>query len=603
MEGRLLGATGEPCRTSILNQKQFPFTLYEPPRSQQQPEIITVDAWYESIGNEFEAKRFMPGADEQLLQFPDLSRMQRYPLFDIEFDDAFHLLALEEKLLRIHVPLQEEYVLELVFAHARFKTIHENPAPEGPEFSERDVESRFLPQFARRRRSCVLARGVMSARGHVEPARRDCFFPRPFLEQRRPPAFIHDEAMKSAVPHALPMGVAARNRCSGFFTGTVHHVEAFFIHAFTSPAHRTVLVSGPHYTPGSFFWQRVVLSSIINTNAVLAGPMDISGFYSSVPGAYVAQSFFHSFTTALLVDAAIRVWKIEDPAARQRFRLLIIFFPVVSYPLYQLINSERGTLSFRPEALFDSARWMDLELLPGTPAGVLFLALLAVTTLLFLVQELVPVVNHSLVSRRSEAKGRKPPPDSPVCKALAGFPGAKPEVLLIDDDDLLIFVTTGKQPALYLSSASVNALSEDELQTAIAHELAHIERNKRPLLIVTFLLRVVQFFNIVSLIEFRRIVQEEEIICDDRAVALTGKPEALAGTLRKFHPEREDAEQEASSGESVNPRERLEQYGHSLLIDNRIARLEAYEAETGNSARLPLALTTIAVVVMNYYVL
>ena len=328
--------------------------------------------------------------------------------------------------------------------------------------------------------------------------------------------------------------------------------------------------------------------------------MNIPGFYSAIPGLYIAQSFFHSLTTALIVDAAIRVWKIEDPAARQRFRLLIIFFPVVSFPLYQSINPERGSLVFRLDALFDSWRWMNLELMPGVHAGVLFLALFVMTTLLFFIQELVPVVKHSLSSRKSESQGRKPPPDSAVCRALAGLPGLKPDIFLINDDDLLLFVTTGKRPALYISSGSVNTLTEDELQTAIAHELAHVERNKSPLLIATFILRVVQFFNIVSLIEFRRIVQEEEVICDDAAVTLTGKPDALAGTLRKFHPT-ENGEQDAAD-EGLNTRDRIEQYGHSLLIDNRITRLETWGAENRSKAYLPLAVTAAAVVVLNYFI-
>jgi len=326
--------------------------------------------------------------------------------------------------------------------------------------------------------------------------------------------------------------------------------------------------------------------------------MNISSLYNSYPGLYIAQSFAHSFTTALLVDAAIRVWKIEDPAVRQKFRLLIVIFPVLSFPLYQLINPDRGSLSFRLGALFDSSRWMNLELFPGIQAGLLFIALLSLTTLLFLSQELVPVVQHALSSRRTELKGEKPPDDSPVCKALDALSGPKPEVFLINDDDLIIFVTTGKNPALYLSTGSVEALNGEELQTAIAHELAHIERNKRPVLVVAFLLRVLQFFNIVSLIEFRRIVQEEEIICDDVAVTLTGNPTALAGTLRKFHPAED--EQAGLPEAALNTRDRMEQYGHSLLIENRIRRLETYSAQMHQEELIPFILTATAVVVINY---
>ena len=284
--------------------------------------------------------------------------------------------------------------------------------------------------------------------------------------------------------------------------------------------------------------------------------MSLSSLYNSYPGLYIAQSFLHSLTTALIVDAAIRVWKIEHPAMRQKFRFFIIFFPVVSYPLYQLVNPDRGSLSFRLGALFDSSRWLNLELLSGVSAGIIFIVLLALTTLLFFSQELVPVVQHALQSRREELLGEKLSEDSPVMRALTAFTDVKPDVFIIQDDDLVLFVTTGKKPALYLSTGSMRALSEDELHTAIAHELAHIERNKRPLLVITFLLRVLQFFNIVSLIEFRRIVQEEEIICDDTAVTQTGKPQALAATLRKFHPEN-DGEADPQPNAAINTRSLL----------------------------------------------
>jgi Zn-dependent protease with chaperone function len=326
--------------------------------------------------------------------------------------------------------------------------------------------------------------------------------------------------------------------------------------------------------------------------------MNISSLYNSYPGLYIAQSFVHSLTTALLVDAAIRVWKIKDPATRQRLRLLIIIFPVLSFPLYQFINPDRISLSFRLGALFDSSRWMNLELLPGVQAGILFILLLSLTTLLFLSQELVPVVKHALSSRQSESQGEKPPDDSPVVRILAALPGPKPEVSLIHDKDLILFVTTGKKPVLYISTGSLKALTEDELQTAIAHELAHIERNKKPILVVAFLLRVLQFFNIVSLIEFRRIVQEEEIICDDAAVALTNNSKALAGTLRKFHPA-DDEQTDLPDPAQISP-DRMEQYSHSLLIESRIVRLETYGVQIEKGGVIPFILTTTAVVVINY---
>jgi hypothetical protein len=327
--------------------------------------------------------------------------------------------------------------------------------------------------------------------------------------------------------------------------------------------------------------------------------MNISTFYYSYPGMYIAQAFCHSFITALLVDAALHAWKIENPVERQRFRLIIIILPIVSFPLYQIINPQRGSLDFRMNALFDITRWLNLEIWHGISVGFLFLLLLSFTTLVFIVQEMGPIIKHSLASRGKEAQGERPAPDSVVSMALAKLPDPKPEVFIVEDDDLVLFVTTGKRPAIFFSSGTIEALTEEEIQTAIAHEMAHIERNKRPLLIITFLLRVVQFFNPITLVEFRRIVQEEENICDDAAVTLTGKSQALADTLRKFHGPVDDDLTE-QDGIAAPLKDRLEDFSHAMIIENRIMRLEGNPFPRLTRDRFAFLLTSAVIVIINY---
>jgi Zn-dependent protease with chaperone function len=328
--------------------------------------------------------------------------------------------------------------------------------------------------------------------------------------------------------------------------------------------------------------------------------MNIVNFYNSYPGMYITQSLLHSFIAALLVDASIQAWKIENPVVRQRFRLLVIVLPILSFPLYQVINPLRSSLSFRLDALFDMTRWLNLEIWRGISAWALLLVLLSFTTIVFIVQEIIPIIRHALASRGKEAQGERPAADSAVSKALAHLPDPKPEVFIIQDDDLILFVTTGKRSAIFISTGTAGTLTEEEIQTAIAHEIAHIERNKRPLLIVTFLLRVVQFFNPIALVEFRRIVQEEEKICDDIAITLTGKSQALADTLRKFHgPADEDDEEQP---DITLARDRLEEFSHAIIIEERIARLEANRIQRRTKDRFALVMTCIAILMINYRV-
>lgn len=327
--------------------------------------------------------------------------------------------------------------------------------------------------------------------------------------------------------------------------------------------------------------------------------MDISLFFNGWPGMYLAQSFLHSLTAALIVDTALIAWKIEDPVVRQRFRLLVLIVPILSFPLYQLLSPERGSALFRLDALFDIDRWLDLEIWGMVPVGVLFLLFLIFTSVIFLLQEMLPITHHALAAQDEEPEGNQPEPESRVTRALESIPGNKPGVFIIDDEEHLMFSSTGKDPTVYLSGGLVEALSFDELRAALAHEIGHIRRSRRPVMVLTFLLRVLMFYNPIILMEFRRIVQEEEKICDDLAVELTGSREALAGALRKFYfPDEE--EQGHMMRDSPRLRDRLEEYSHTLLMESRILRLEEPQPPVaGGFAAFATVLATILTV--NYY--
>lgn len=327
----------------------------------------------------------------------------------------------------------------------------------------------------------------------------------------------------------------------------------------------------------------------------------IVSFFGSVPGMYVAQSFFHALVAAILADRAVEVWKITNPLVIQRFRLTVILCAIFSFPAYQAINSRRGSLSFRLGALFDSSRWLQLELPGHIPLGMIFLAVLALVSLLFLVQEVIPVVRHILESKEEIQKGLVGDYEPSAGTAMDILPAERPPVHVIDDEDPVIFSTTGRDPAIYLSRGLIAMLEPEEMKAAIAHELAHIERNRRPLLIAVFLLRIVMFFNPVVLLEFRKAVQDEENICDDQAVALTGDPCALAVTLRKIH--REPGELDlAKLRELSKLRDSLEEHSLSTHLQNRIMRLEAERTDKTRKETGPFVVTVVTVAVLNYFI-
>lgn len=329
--------------------------------------------------------------------------------------------------------------------------------------------------------------------------------------------------------------------------------------------------------------------------------MSLSTFFNSVIGMYLAQSFCHAVIAAMITDRALKAWRIYDPLVRQRFRLIVILFPIVSFPLYQLINPARGSALFRLDSLFDINRWLFLEIWGLMPVSLAFLLLFAITSLVFIFQEMLPVLRHTLDTGRPEQESARLETGRFIEEACRRLSIQKPEVVLLDDDSPILFSTTGSNPVVFVSTGLSQALTAEQMQAALAHELAHIARNRRPLLIAVFLLRIIMFFNPVVLVKFRRAVRDEEKICDDIAVSLTRDPAALAATLKMFY-------QKADEAPGPDPQKvfalnvSLEEYSHNLHLADRIRRLESGSTDRVEQWGVPFTITLLAVAVLNYFI-
>lgn len=329
--------------------------------------------------------------------------------------------------------------------------------------------------------------------------------------------------------------------------------------------------------------------------------MNLSVFFNSYPGRYIAQSFLHALIAAIITDRALHVWNISNPLIRQRFRLIVVLLPVLLFPLFQLINPERGDISFRLNSLFDINRWLNLELWGVVPLGWFFISIIFIATAIFLFQEMIPILKHIFESKKS-AYDTKDSDDYPVVRqAMEPLPVEKPEVFIFDDDEYVLFSTTGKNAAVFISTGIIKTLTVEQLQAAITHEIAHIIRNKRPFLIMIFLFRVIMFFNPVVLLEFRRITQEEEKICDDITVSLTKKPHALYETLKKLYHKDKNINP-LQLGNLSEMRDTLEEYSHNIHIENRIVRLEKTSIQESYGEWPRLIFTVIIIAGICYFV-
>ncbi|MEJ2695423.1 MAG: M56 family metallopeptidase [Candidatus Sulfobium sp.] len=322
-------------------------------------------------------------------------------------------------------------------------------------------------------------------------------------------------------------------------------------------------------------------------------------------GKYIVQSVFHSLVALLMVEMSLRIWQTESASERFMYRLQVIILPFIMYPVFQLINPARGSLYFvEDSAFFSSMRWLRLDLFGQVPFYFLFLAVLLAVSVLVVVQEVVPVVKHSL-DKNGEFPGT---PASPEVKGMVEEMSTamnidNPSVFLLDKTTPVIYTTGTKSHSIVISRGLVRVFDERQLRSALAHELAHIVRRSNITTLLVFLVRICMFYNPVSLLEFRRIVQDDEHICDDITISVTRDPKALAAALKVFYagPGRKSGGGEHVSVSALS--DSIERSSHDLLLKERIARLENSDnLEYQQPGWGRYLLTLGAIVVVNYYV-
>jgi Zn-dependent protease with chaperone function len=297
-------------------------------------------------------------------------------------------------------------------------------------------------------------------------------------------------------------------------------------------------------------------------------------FISSYWGMYAVQTILHSLVASVLVDCAFIAWNIRTPFMKQRFRFLVILLPVVSFPLYQVLFPRRGDVYFRLESLVDSNKWFSLELWHGVPLFVGFVVILALSVLIFIIQEFLPMFLHMREQMREVAKPLDEAVElvlaQKVSQALENLPIDEQFVEILTDEDLSLFSDTGLNPRIYVSTGLIQTLTIEQLQAAFAHEIGHIQRTRRPVLIFAYILRVLMFYNPIAMLEFRKLAQEEEKVCDDIAISLTGKPEALSSAVEMFRPDPDDLTPGPDAKKTGGIASTIEHYNHDLLLKSRL---------------------------------
>jgi Zn-dependent protease with chaperone function len=247
-----------------------------------------------------------------------------------------------------------------------------------------------------------------------------------------------------------------------------------------------------------------------------------------------AQSIVHGFVAAVVVEALIRLWRVQAPDERLGLRLLAAGGPLVLSPALVLGWPERSGDEFRLQfAVFTARHWEDVAVL-GVPVFHVWLAALAACGAALLLMDLRPLLSSA--RRRSPAAAAAPPPWLPATvEALARPLGVRPPpVRFLDLPVPVLFCTGVRRPAIVISRGTVALLDREELAGALAHELAHLAARDPAVSWLLMALRAALFFNPAVQVVARAMARDAEARADERAGA-AGDRLALASALLKLY--------------------------------------------------------------------
>lgn len=315
------------------------------------------------------------------------------------------------------------------------------------------------------------------------------------------------------------------------------------------------------------------------------------------------QSIAHSIVTLLIVEMSLRIWEVNIARERFRYRILVLILPFFMFPVFQLINPDRSSFYFiEDSALFSSTRWLGIKILGLRPFLYFFYLIVAIVSGLVFFQEIVPIF-MDWFNKPQEQSGGGSPAGTEIDKIVGEISRVlktpRPAVFVVDDPNPIIYTTGTTNHSIIVSRPLFSVYNAAELKSALAHEIAHIVRRSNITTLLVFLVRICMFFNPIPLLEFRKLVQDDEHICDDITVSVTGDPAALASALKLFCLDIPHSDVFKISF----VKEAIESSSHNLLLEERIERLENngnFDYHVYGWGRYALTLSVI--IAVNYYV-
>ena len=263
-----------------------------------------------------------------------------------------------------------------------------------------------------------------------------------------------------------------------------------------------------------------------------------------------------SLLLAVLVGwlALLALTRVQGWPRRRQLQLAVLLAPVMSLGV-----SLGGLHHFLGRTCF--LRTLSWDYMAGTvlPVG------MGVVALGGLGLGIVRLVIMSMVLGR---RGR--PADAEVQRTVEHLArrlaARRPRVMICGADRPLALTFGFSRPTVLLSDWMLRSLDVRELESVLAHEVAHVARRDTLVAWFATVLRDAFFYLPTSLAAHRQFQFERELACDDVAIAATGRPLALASALAKVW-------QYALRGPAPDPALAFAESDH--VIERRIERLLA----------------------------
>ncbi|MGE0453686.1 MAG: M56 family metallopeptidase [Vicinamibacteria bacterium] len=251
----------------------------------------------------------------------------------------------------------------------------------------------------------------------------------------------------------------------------------------------------------------------------------------------LAEPLLHGLVAAVVVAALLRVWRLAEPGQRLAFQLLGLACPLLLPPLYALSDGGPPPRLRDAHALYAHQRLASLRL-AGAGADLVVLGGLALAGTALFARDLVPLLLDPL--RRRALRLQEPSgADAGLVEEVALLAGClrapTPALRIVESPAPLLFCRGLLRPAIVVSRGLLDDFDAQERRAALAHEVAHAASRDPLLGWALLVVRALQPWNPGVQLLARAALSEIERRADDRAVAVTGQPLALAAGLVKAY--------------------------------------------------------------------